>query len=95
MKTTLMVNDIVIPLSDFTQAYLGNVLRGMALSLGSRGNDVGFNIDVNELTMYSDDTNIEIKDESTRLMIVSTVRGMLSSIKGVVWLGKVTLTTRE
>jgi hypothetical protein len=90
-----MVNDIVIPLSDFTQTFLGNVLRGMALSLGSGGKGVGFNIDVNELTLYSDDTNIQIKDESTRLMIVSTVRGMLSSIKGVVWMERVTLTTRE
>jgi len=95
MKTTLMVNDIVIPLNDFTQAFLGNVLRGMALSLGSRSNDVGFDIDVNEMTLYSDDSNLEIKEESKRLMIVSTVRGMLSSIKGVVWLERVTLTTRE
>ncbi len=95
MKTTLMVNDIVIPLNDFTQVFLGNVLRGMALSVGNRSNDVGFNIDVNDLTLYSDDTNIEIKDESTRLMMVSTVRGMLSSIKGVVWLERVTLNTRE
>ncbi len=95
LKTTLMVNDIVIPLNDFNQAFLGNVLRGMAQSLGSRSNDVGFDIDVNEMTLYSDDTNLEIKDESKRLMIVSTVRGMLSSIKGVVWFEKVTLNTRE
>ncbi len=95
MKTTLMVNDIVIPLSDFTQSFLGNVLRGMALSLGSSSNDVGFVIDVNELSLYSDDRNIEIKDETIQIMIISTVRGMLSSIKGVVWVGKVTLKTRE
>lgn len=95
LKTTLMVNDMVIPLNDFTQVFLGNVLRGMAISLGSRSNDVGFNIDVNDLTLYSDDTNIEIKDESTRQMMVSTVKGMLSSIKGVVWLERVSLTTRE
>ncbi len=95
LKTTLMVNDIVIPLNDFTQAFLGNVLRGMAQSLGNKSNDIGFDIDVNDLTLYSDDKNIEIKDETTRLMMVSTVRGMLSSIKGVVWLERVTLTTRE
>lgn len=90
-----MVNDIVIPLNDFNQAFLGNVLRGMALSLGNNNNDVGFNIDVNELTLYSDDINMKINDEPTRLMILSTVRGMLSPIKGVVWLEKVTLTTRD
>ena len=90
-----MVNDIVIPLDDFTQAFLCNVLRGMAVTLGSRSSDVGFNIDINELTLCSDDSNIEVKDEFMRLMIVGTIRGMLSSIKGVVWLEKVTLTTRE
>ena len=94
LKTTLMVNDIVIPLNDFNQAFLGNVLRGMANSLGSSSGHVVFNIDVNELTLYSDEMNIEIEDEITRLMIISTVKGMLSSIKGVVWLGKVTLTTK-
>ena len=80
---------------DKVKTFLGNALTGMALSLGSGRNDVGFNINANELTLYSDDTNIEIKDEATRLMVVSTVRGMLSSIQGIVWLGKVTLTTRE
>lgn len=95
LKTTLMVNDIVVPLNDFTQAFLGNVLKGMALSFGSGSNDVGINIISNVPTLYSDDRNIEINDESTRLMMVSTVRGMLSSIKGVVWLEKITLTTRE
>lgn len=95
LKTTLMVNDIVIPLNDLTQAFLGNVLRGMAVSLGGNSNDVGININFNEPTMYSDDRNIEIYDEYMRSMTVSTVRGMLSSIKGVVWLEKVTLTTKD
>lgn len=95
LKTTLMVNDIVIPLNKFSQTFIGNVLRGMALSLGGSGKSVGFNIGVNELTVYSDDANIEIRNESTQILIVSTIRGMLSSIKGVVWLEKVTLTTKE
>lgn len=95
LKTELLVNDMVIPLNDFTQRYIGNVLRGIALSLGCSGEKVSIDFDSNGLNLYSGDNDIQIKKAFPSAIIISTVKGMLSPLKGVVWAEKVMITTRE
>ena len=96
LKTQLLVNDMVIPLNDFTQLYIGNILRGIATSLGCWGKKISMDIDPQGLNLYSEDTDVQIrKKEFAREIVESTVKGMLSPLHGVVWLGKVTIITRE
>jgi hypothetical protein len=96
LKTQLLVNDMVVPLNDFSQLYIGHILRGIASSLGCSGKKISINIDQDGLNLYSEDDNIRIGTEEFPCEIVeSTVRGMLSPLRGVVWVEKVMITTKD
>ncbi len=95
LKTQLLVNEMVIPLNDFAQQYIGNVLKGIAKSLGCSGGDVSFNLDRDGLNLYSEDKNIALETDFSRDIVESTVKGMLSPIRGVIWIEKVMITTKE
>lgn len=95
MKTQLLVNDLVIPLNDFTQLYIGNILRGIATSLGCPEERVSINIDADGLNLFAGYSGIQIEQGFTREIVESTVKGMLSPLKGVVWIEKVIITTSE
>jgi hypothetical protein len=86
---------MVIPLNDFNQLYIGNILKGIALSLGHSSKKVSVNVDPDGLNIYSGDTEIPVKKEFVHSIIESTIKGMLSPLKGVFWLEKVTITTTE
>jgi hypothetical protein len=91
----VLVNDMVIPLNDFTQLYIGNVLRGIATSLGCPGSSVSLDIDAGGLNLLSEGTSHPVSTEFARSMVESTVRGMLSPLEGVVWIERITISTRE
>ena len=95
MKTQLLVNDIVIPLNDFTQMYIGNILRGIATSLGYSGNSFSIRLDREGCVLHSEDSDVEIDNEFYNDIVKGTVRGMLSSLQGVFWHEKVTIITDE
>ena len=95
LKTELLVNDMVIPLNNFTQQYIGNILKGIALSLGCTGEKVSIDFDSHGLNFYSGDNDIQIKKAFPSAIIINTVKGMLTPLKGVVWADKVMITTRE
>lgn len=95
LKTQLLVNDMVIPLNDFTQQYIGNILRGIATSLGCSGKKISMNIDAEGLNLYSEYSDVQIRKDFDRALVESTVKGMLSPLRGVVWVDKVSITTRE
>jgi hypothetical protein len=86
---------MVIPLNDFTQLYIGNVLRGIATSLGLPGSRISLNIDQGGLNLFSEEESVPVTKEFARSMVESTVRGMLSSLEGVVWVERITINTRE
>jgi hypothetical protein len=87
---------MVIPLNDFSELYVGSILRGIATSLGCCGKKISINIDPEGLNLYSDDLDVQVKKEEFACIIVeSTIKGMLSPLKGVVWPEKITITTRE
>jgi hypothetical protein len=95
MKTQLLINDMVIPLSEFSQTYVGNILRAIAASLGYPHTECSINIDRDGCRLHSDDLDIEIDDEHYTEIVRGTVRGMLSSLKGICWYDNVTITTGE
>lgn len=95
LKTNLIVNDYVVPLNEFTQNYIGNVLRGVVLSLGYDSKDVIVNIDGSELNITTDKGDIPLLKGFTRLLIESTIKGILSPLKGVIWLQKITISCKE
>jgi len=86
---------MVVPLNDFTQTYIGNVLRGIAVSLGCPGAKVSLDIDSKAVVLNSENRDLQIGKDFTRAIVESTVKGMLSPLDGVVWLEKVTITTRD
>lgn len=95
MKTQLLINDIIIPLSEFSQIYLGYILRAIAASLGYSGKKFSINIDDDGCILHSDDLDVAIDDEFRNEIVKGTIRGMLSSLKGIFWYEKVTITTSE
>lgn len=95
LKTQLLVNDIVVPLDDFVQRYIGNVLKAIALSLGYSGMKVSLNIEKERVSMNSEGVNIPVDNEFSRTIVESTIKGMLSPLQGVVWVEKVTITSKE
>ena len=94
VKTQLLVNDMVIPLNDFAQLYIGNILRGIATSFGCFGTKISMNIDRETLNLCSEDSDVQIRQEFIRAIVESTVKGMLSHLRGIVWFDNVTITTR-
>ena len=53
MKTYLLVNDVNVSLNDFTQKYIGNVLRGIVASLGFSNGKINFYLNKDELKIFS------------------------------------------
>jgi hypothetical protein len=90
-----MINDMAIPLNDFNQMYIGNILRGIATSLGYSGNKLSISLDRGGCFLSSEDMDVEIDNEYCSEIVKGTIRGMLSSLKGVFWHEKVTIITDE
>ncbi len=86
---------MVIPLNDFNQMYIGNVLRGIASSLGHSGNKLSICLDRGGCVLQSEDRDVEIDNEFCSEIVKGTVRGMLSSLQGIFWHEKVTIITDE
>ncbi|MDI6727666.1 MAG: hypothetical protein QMD44_01905 [Thermodesulfovibrionales bacterium] len=94
MKTSLMVNSYVVPLNDFMQDYIANILCAIANSFGISTNSVTVCVDAEEFHVYTEKGEIDIsKKDFARQLIESTVKGMLSPLKGIFWLQKITITT--
>lgn len=87
MKTSLTVNNNNIPLNDFTQRYIANILCGIARSFGIDSDAVTVRVDAEGFRIHTVDGEIDIsKKEFAKQLIESTIKGMLSPLKGVFWL---------
>jgi len=93
-KTNLMVNNNVVPLNRFTQTYIGNILKAMALSLGYNPREVSAYIDGDEVRLYTEEGEIPIVREFAKAMVTSTVKGVLSPLKGVFWLQRIIINAK-
>ena len=95
MKASLSVNNAEIPLNDFTQNYIANVLCAIAHSLGADSRIVTISIEQKDLHVYTESGEVEITKDFTRQMIENTIKGMLSPLKGVFWLRTITLMGKD
>lgn len=95
LKTNLLVNDCVVPLNEFTQNYIGNVLKGVALSLGYDSRDIKVHIDKEEFHIYTENGEIPIIKDFARSLIEGTIKGILSPLKGVFWLQRITIASKD
>lgn len=95
MQTTLLVNDQVIPLNDFTQNYLGNVIKGIVTALGQDSENIMLYIDESGLKIYTEAGEVPLVKDFAKLLIESTVKGVLSPLKGIFWLGRVSISCKK
>lgn len=95
LKTDVIVNDTIVPLNEFTQNYIGNVLRSIVASLGHPSRDVAVHIYGNGLYIYTEEGELPLLKDFARMLVESTVKGLVSPLKGVFWLQGLTITTKD
>ncbi len=89
-----MVNDYVVPLNKFTQNYIGNILRAIALSLGRQTEEITVYIDQEEVRILTEAGEIPIMKDFAKSIVTSTIKGVLSPLKGIFWLQRISITSR-
>lgn len=95
LKTSLLVNNNIVPLNDFTQAYIANILCAIVHSFGIDSDTVTVCVDAEGFHIHTDEGEIDIsKKDFARQLIESTVKGMLSPMKGVFWMQNITITSK-
>ncbi|GBD99309.1 hypothetical protein BMS3Abin07_01344 [bacterium BMS3Abin07] len=92
-KTKLLVNDEFIPLNDFTQRYIGNILRGIAEALGYSSRKVTIIIEPDDLKIFCGEEAVPIQKDFARLIVESTIKGVLSPLNGIFWLERISIVT--
>ncbi|HAK88340.1 MAG TPA: hypothetical protein DHV16_03390 [Nitrospiraceae bacterium] len=93
MNTSLSVNNNVIPLNEFTQNYIANILCGIARSFGIDSDSVTVLVDAEGFHIHTVEGEIDIsKKDFAKQLIESTLKGMLSPLKGVFWMQNITIT---
>lgn len=93
-KTMLTVNDHVVPLNKFTQTYIGNILRGICLSLGRDCREVVLYIDDENMMIQTDRGDVPVIRNFAKDIITSTIKGVLSPLKGIFWLQRISINSR-
>ena len=95
MNTLLTINDTAIPLNNFTQEYMGNIVRGIVTSLGVNGSNIQLLINREVLLIMADCEDVTIREEAAHYMIKSTVKEMLSSFKDIPSVETISMTVTE
>ena len=91
MKTSLVVNNNIVPLNDFTQNYIASVLCAIAHTFGDDSTNVTMHIEPEEIHIYTENGELDIKKDFAKGLIESTVKGILSPLKGVFWSQNITI----
>jgi len=85
----IKVNKWDVPLNNFTQRYIKNVVKGIVSSFGYRGKEIQIYLDFRakthkkDILIKVDDNEIVFGDDPSRYLVIGTLKGMLSSIKGI------------
>jgi hypothetical protein len=93
LKTRLLANDTIIPLNDFAQLYMGNILRATVASLRYSGEKIYLKVEDQKLDLFADGINVPIEGRFHRDLVESTVKGMLSTTRGIAWFDKIIIIT--
>lgn len=95
MRASLLVNNTIIPLNDFVQDYVANILFAIAKSFGNTPSNVIININPDGIRIFTDSEEMSFKGDFAKQMIENTIKGMLSPLKGVFWQQNITITAKE
>jgi len=95
LSTSLFFRDNQIPLNEFTQRYIGNVIDGIVSALGAKGNEYRVYIDGGRLEIYVDGVEVPLQKEFPRLIIRGTIKAMLSPLKGIVLFEDIVIVVRS
>ncbi len=83
MNTNLIVNNTIVPLDELTQNYMGNVLKGIAASLGVNGSEINLLINKETLYISADCEDVIIDEYCMHYLIKCTIKGMISSFEDI------------
>lgn len=92
LKTNIIVNGNEVFLNEFTQNYIGNVLSGIVLSFGYTSDVITAQVDEAGLKLYTEKGEIPLIKEFSKSFVESTIKGMLSPLKGIFWLQNIIIT---
>ena len=91
MKTSLTVNNNIVPLNDFTQNYIASVLCAIAHTFGDDSRTVTMRIEPEEFHIYTENGELDVKKDFAKMPTESTIKGILSPLKGVFWSQNITI----
>ena len=93
--TRLSCNDQEIPLNGFTQRYIANMIIGIARSFGDLSQDIAVYINDDDLRVESSKGQLNIEKDFAKELIQSTIKGILSPLKGIFWRQKIKITVTQ
>jgi len=79
-------------LNSFTQRYIANMIIGIARSFGDLSQEIAVYINDDDLRVESSRGQLNIEKEFAKELIQSTIKGMLSPLKGIFWRQKIKIT---
>ncbi|MDI6744355.1 MAG: hypothetical protein QMD07_03145 [Thermodesulfovibrionales bacterium] len=85
------MNNNIVPLNDFTQNYIASVLCAIAHTFGDDSRNVTMHIEPEEFHIYTENGELDIKKVFAKGLVESTVKGILSPLKGVFWSQNITI----
>lgn len=96
MNTKLIINDTAVPLTELTQEYMGNVVRGITTSLGvNNKNEISLYINKEMLHMSADCEDVIIDETFMHYLIKCTIKGMVSSFEDIPWFETISMTITD
>ncbi len=94
-ETHLVVDDMIIPLNDFTQQYIRNVIYGIVASLGSSGKKIEIFLNKDDLKIFAGDQEVPVNKEFIQKLVASTLKGMVSPLKDIGLIENINITISE
>lgn len=94
MKTELVCNGHSVRLNNFTQRYIAAIAAAIAASLGRETDEVVLIIGENGVSVNCDGKPLKMEKDFAGNLILNTVKGMLSPLKGIFWGGDINITVK-
>lgn len=94
-KTSLIVNDYMVPLNSFVQTYIGNIMRAIINSLGEDGIEFGIYIEGEDLKVYTEKGDVPLEMDFAKAIVTATIKGVLSPLKGIFWLQRISINSKK
>lgn len=84
MKVKIYVNDDEIPKEGYNEEFVLGVIEGVVKGIGgSPSREIYMHINGKKMSVVIDNEYLPLRDDRIKLMIKSTVLGMLSSVETI------------